>query len=240
MSISAPQQVSAVQGVADELRAAIHRGDLSAASRLPPERELALQLGVSRITLREAIRILVEEGYLVARRGSRGGTFVTELEVPYRRWLARMRDDIAEFEDMLEFRIAVERRAARLAAVRRTDDDLLQLEDALEQLRRATDRAGYRSADHAFHRGLARAARSPRLGEAIAVARGELFLHTDHLIYAELIGDTLTEHRRVLDAVRDGDAERAAVAMEAHIEGTRQGLRALLLGDPGPDPPTGP
>lgn len=220
-----------MQGVADELRAAIHRGDLSAAARLPPERELALHLGVSRITLRESIRILVEEGYLLARRGSRGGTFVTELQVPYRRWLARMREDIAEFEDMLEFRIAVERRAARLAAVRRRDDDLTELEDTLEQMRRATDRAAYRSADHAFHRGLSRAARSPRLGEAIALARGQLFLHTDHLIYAELIDDTITEHRRILDAVQDGDAERAAVAMEAHIEGTRQGLRALLLGD---------
>ena len=115
VSIGTPTQVSAVQGVADQLRSAIHRGDLGAGDRLPPERERAQQLGVSRITLREAIRSLIDAGYLVARRGSRGGTFVTALEEPYRRWLAGMRADRSQLEDVIEFRMAVERRAARLA-----------------------------------------------------------------------------------------------------------------------------
>ncbi|MFN8080159.1 MAG: FCD domain-containing protein [Kineosporiaceae bacterium] len=228
MSIGTPQQVSAVQGVADELRAAIHRGDLSTGDRLPAERDLATQLGVSRITLREAIRIMVEEGYLVARRGSRGGTFVTELEVPYGRWLSRMRSNIAEFEDLLEFWIAVELRAATLAARRHTDKDLAVLEATLDQMRQAADRAAYRSADHAFHRGVAEAARSPRLSEAIAAARGELFLQTDRLIYDELIDDTISEHRRILEAIRARDAAAAGAAMQEHLELTRQGLRALL------------
>ena len=228
MSIGPPQHVSAVQGVADELRAAIHRGDLSTGDRLPAERDLAAQLGVSRITLREAIRILVEEGYLLARRGARGGTFVTELEVPYGRWLSRMRSNIAEFEDLLEFRIAVELRTASLAALRHTEPDLALLDATLDQMREATDRAGYRSADHAFHRGLAEAARSPRLSEAIAAARGELFLQTDRLIYAELIDDTITEHCAILEAVRARDPAGSAAAMQAHLELTRQGLRALL------------
>jgi len=231
MVIGTPTQVSAVQGVADELRAAIHRGDVAAGDRLPPERDLASQLGVSRITLREAIRILIEEGYLEARRGSRGGTFVTALDVPYRRWLASMRADLAQFEDVLEFRIAVERRAAKLAAARRDDADLARIEEAAALMNGAHDRASFRSADNAFHRAVAAASRSPRLTAAIDAARSELFLHTDHIIYTELTGEAMEQHRQILAAIAHRDEDGVALAVEAHIEATRRGLRELLLGD---------
>jgi DNA-binding FadR family transcriptional regulator len=230
MSIGTPTQVSAVQGVADQLRSAIHRGDLGAGDRLPPERELARQLGVSRITLREAIRSLIDAGYLTARRGSRGGTFVTALQEPYRRWLAGMRADRSQLEDVIEFRMAVERRAARLAAARRDDGDLARMRQSLDAMAAACDRAGFRGADNLFHRAVAAASRSPRLIEAIDSARGELFLQTDRIIYTELVDEAIEQHRRILDAIVAGDEDAAAVAVEAHIETTRTGLRSLLDG----------
>ncbi len=230
MAIGTPTHVSAVQGVADQLRAAIHRGDLAAGAQLPPERELATQLGVSRITLRESLRILIEEGYLEARRGSRGGTFVTELDVPYSRWLASMRADLSQFEDVLEFRIAVERGAARLAALRRDAADLARIDAAAALMEKVDDRASFRNADNAFHRSVADAARSPRLAAAIEAARSELFIHTDNLVYVELIAEAMEEHAQIRDAIVRGDETGAASAVEAHLEATRRGLRQLLLG----------
>ena len=230
LSIGTPSTVSAVQGLTDELRTAIHRGDLTPGERLPPERELAASLGVSRITLREAIRILADEGYLAARRGQQGGTFVTALEEPYQRWLQHMRSDFGELEDTIEFRIAVERRAAKLAAKRRTDADLAILEEAMDDMDLATDRASYRRADNSFHDYIAVTSRSPRLIEAITSARGELFMHTDQIVYDELVAETQLQHRRILDGIRSGDDEATATAVEAHIESTRVGLHELLFG----------
>jgi DNA-binding FadR family transcriptional regulator len=229
--IGTPSPVSAVRGVADELRAAIHRGDLGPGGRLPAERELAAQLGVSRITLREAIRILGEEGYLSSRRGSHGGTFVTGLDEPYARWLESMREDFAQLEDIVEFRMAVERRAARLAARRRVEADLAALDEAMDAMAEATDRGSYRRADNLFHATVAAASRSPRLIEAIVASRGELFLLTDRMVYEELVSETVAQHRVILEAVRRGDEVAAAEAAEAHIESTREGLRHLLVPD---------
>jgi GntR family transcriptional repressor for pyruvate dehydrogenase complex len=231
LTIGTPSTVSAVQGVADELRSAIHRGDITPGDRLPPERELAASLGVSRITLREAIRILADEGYLAAKRGQQGGTFVTALEEPYQRWLQHMRGDFGQLEDIIEFRIAVERRAAKLAAKRRTDMDLATLEEAMDDMALVTDRASYRRADNFFHGCVADASRSPRLIEAIAAARGELFMHTDQIVYDELVAETQAQHRRILDGIRSGDDEATANAVEAHIESTRLGLHAMLFAD---------
>ena len=231
LTIGTPSTVSAVQGLTDEMRIAIHRGDLAPGERLPAERDLAARLGVSRITLREAIRILAEEGYLVARRGQQGGTFVTALEEPYQRWLTRMRSDFTELEDIIEFRIAVERRAAKLAAKRRTEEDLAILEGAMDDMALAKDRSSYRRADNSFHNCVAVASRSPRHIEAIASARGELFMHTDQIVYTEHVEETQLQHRRILDGIRSGDEEATATAVELHIESTRAGLHRLLFGD---------
>jgi DNA-binding FadR family transcriptional regulator len=231
MSMGTPNQVSAVQAVVDVLRASIHRGDYGSGTKLPPERDLAKELTVSRITLREAIRILVDLGYLTSRRGAHGGTFVTELDEPYRRWLISMQENEGELEDVLEFRIALERRAARLASIRRTPGDLVEMRQAMDVMAAAEDRLEFRRADSLFHRALAAASRSPRLIAAIETARGELFLHTDHIIYTELIGEALEQHQRILDAVDDGDEDGAAQAVEAHLEATRAELRRLL-GEP--------
>lgn len=67
------------QNVAEHLRILIHRGEVGPGDRLPAERELAEQLGVARMSLRDAIKVLQADGYVEVRRGARGGTFVTGL-----------------------------------------------------------------------------------------------------------------------------------------------------------------
>lgn len=219
---------SPAYAIIERLRSLIHRGELRPGDRLPAERELAENLGVGRITLREALGRLQAEGYLVTRRGAKGGTFVTELSLPRDRWLEGMRADLTALEDILEFRIAVEQRAARLACQRRTRADLTALRRALRLMEQARDLDAFRAADAAFHGSLALAARSPRLVAAVADARGQLFLPTDSLSYPPAVQDSLAAHRAIAAAVVARDEEGAAALVERHITATRDWLRAVL------------
>jgi GntR family transcriptional regulator, transcriptional repressor for pyruvate dehydrogenase complex len=220
------------QVVTDRLRGLIHRGELGPGDRLPSERALADELGIARVSLREALAQLQQEGYLVARRGALGGTFVTELVEPRRRWLQRMQDNLADLEDIIDYRVAVEGHAARLAAERRDRADLRAMDNAVRLLCGVTGVISFRVADNAFHHALAAAARSPRLQGAIDEARGLLFMPTDALVYPPDIGQSLGDHRRIAAAVREGNGTEAASAMRGHIESTRNWLRQVLT-EPG-------
>ena len=222
---------SAVDEVADLLRGRIHRGELSSGDGLPAEREFASELGVARITLRGALARLQEEGYLEARRGVAGGSFVTELTRPYQQWLERMQDDRQDLEDLIEYRLAVERQTARLAAERATQEDLHQMSVAIDMLDDDDGAEAFRRADSAFHSALAVASRSLRLRAASDEARGELFAPTDQLIYDIRGESTRVEHQRILDAVEAGDPIAAAEAVEQHLTTTRDALRQLLDSD---------
>ncbi|GAA5082594.1 DNA-binding FadR family transcriptional regulator [Thermocatellispora tengchongensis] len=219
------------EDVAERLRRLIHQGEISPGDRLPPERELAETLGVARVSLREAIKILQGHGYLVVRRGAHGGTFVTDLDGPYRQWIGQMRQESSELEDILDFRIAIESQTASLAATRRGESDLADQRVAIERMAAAEGRSEFRLADSQFHGAVARASRSKRLEAAVHYARGELFSHPDQLVYVEQIETCVGDHRLIHEAIADRDPAAAAAAMREHIERTRAELRELLFGD---------
>lgn len=221
--------------VTERIRRLIHRGELAPGDRLPAERLLAEELGIARVSLREALARLQQEGYLIARRGAAGGTFVTELVEPRRHWLQRVRENLGDLEDLLDFRIALETHAARLAARRAQPTDLAAIDRAVRQLSAVTDIASFRSADTAFHDAVADAAGSARLRAAIDEARGQLFLPTDSLIYPPDVELSRRYHRRIARAVRRRAETAAAAAMYEHIESTRAWLRQILS-EPDPFP----
>lgn len=223
------------QGVAEHIRGLIHRGEVGPGERLPGERELAEQLGVARVSLREAIKILQDDGYLEVRRGARGGTFVTELHEPAATWRTRMREHAGEMDDIIDFRIALEAHAARLAALRRNRADLAALRSAIKKVAQAEGRAEFRLADSQFHGSLAHSARNVRLETAIPSARGELFSPHDLLAYREPIEETRQDHQVIYEAIRDRDADAAETAMREHIERTRRQLRAIVFGSEKPN-----
>jgi GntR family transcriptional regulator, transcriptional repressor for pyruvate dehydrogenase complex len=218
------------QAVADHLRRMIHLGEVRPGDRLPAERELAEQLGVARISLREAIKELQNDGYVQVRRGARGGTYITELDEPVARWRARMRTESGEFDDIVDFRIALETESARLAAARHADADLAALDAAIAELERADGRAAFRLADSRFHAALAQAAGNARLRNAVETARAELFGTHDLLPYTNPIAESVRDHRAIYRAVRSGDGELAADAMREHIENSRAQLREIVFG----------
>jgi GntR family transcriptional regulator, transcriptional repressor for pyruvate dehydrogenase complex len=201
---------------------------LGPGDRLPAERELADLLTVGRLRVREALAALEAEGYLVTRRGATGGRFVTELERPWQAWLSRMQQRLDDLDDIIDFRLAVERQAVVFACERRTEDDLSVMGRSLVMLETAGTPRAYRQADVVFHAAVADAAHSPRLAAAVARARGELFEPIDVLWFDDRSQDSLVAHRRVVEAIDRRSPEAAAHAMTEHIEHTRAEVHDLL------------
>lgn len=210
------------------LRLRIHAGILQPGERIQEGRGLAERLGVSRATLRVSLRSLQDDGYLVTRPGAGGGVFVSDLKAPADRWFERMRADTAQLEDILDYRYAVETRAAALAAQRRSDADLLRLQDASEMLTRANWKTTIRRANSLFHEAVAAASGSPRLQVASRMVRGEQWFPSTRLDYEDHVVHVMNSHRAIYVAIRDQDAAGAAAAMGAEIESTRAVLRTLV------------
>lgn len=219
------------EGVAEHIRGMIHRGELGPGDRLPPERELAEELGVARASLRAAIKSLEARGYVMVRRGSRGGTFVTELSRPFSEWREHVRQQRGEVDEIIDFRIALEQHAAHLAALRRDRNDLTQLRNAIDTMDGSESRAVFRLSDSQFHSAVARASRNTRLQAGIDQARGELFSPHDLLEYVEPVAESVQDHRNIYEAVKAKDGETAARLMAAHIERTREQLRVIVFQD---------
>ncbi|WP_307101638.1 FadR/GntR family transcriptional regulator [Arthrobacter globiformis] len=220
--------VSVPQGIADHIKGLIRRGELGPGDRLPPERELAESLGVARVSLREALKHLQETGYIASRRGKTGGTFVTALSQPLAEWRRDVLEQEDELDDLTAMRVALESHAADLAAKRRTQEDLDEMEAAIRQQSDALNRAEFRLADTKFHDAVGRAARSRRLSKAIWQARSEFFTPADLVDHPDPVEEDHRQHQAIFEAIRDGDAPRACAAMRDHIEHTRQELRQIL------------
>src|SRR5574343_1039540 len=147
--------------VAHQLEQRILEGALKAGDRLPAERELALELGVSRPSLREALQKLVSKGLLYSRQG--GGTYVADQlnDAIANPWATMLTSHPALHEDLLEFRAVLETQAAEWAATRATPADLAQLDEVLKAAARASttlDTDAVATADRDFHQALAEAA----------------------------------------------------------------------------------
>ncbi|MGV0716673.1 GntR family transcriptional regulator [Mycolicibacterium sp. XJ662] len=205
----------------------IKLGVLQPGESLPPERELAARLGVSRDTVREAIRSLADAGYLVSRRGRYGGTFLAE-ELP------RHRDDAdevtrAQIDDAVRLREILEVGAARMAASRTlaaTEREVLwaRLTDV-----RAAAPDDYRRLDSRLHLAIAEAAGSPSLVPVLAENRMRLNALLDQIpLLPRNIAHSDEQHEAVVIAILAGDAEGAAAAMRAHVEGSAALLHGFL------------
>ncbi|HET7352925.1 MAG TPA: FCD domain-containing protein [Gaiellaceae bacterium] len=223
-----------VEQTVRRLGEAIGLGLIEVGERLPPEAELATRLAIAPMTLREALRILREAGYLETRRGRDGGTFVRR-SLPQqpareaRRNLARL--TVEELSDLMDYRVAVSGAAVELAAERRSDADLVALEGLVEQMAELDAFTPYRRLDHRFHITVASAARSPRLVAAETAIQGDL-AKLLRLIpeSAEMLHVSNDQHRELLAAIRAGAAAQARAVMETHIRGTGDFLVGLRLG----------
>jgi DNA-binding FadR family transcriptional regulator len=210
----------------ERLGTAIRLGLLQPASQLPPERDLAERLRISRSTLRQAITTLVESGHLVSLRGRAGGTFVAERPPMGEGVAAAVLDGARE---VLDYRVAVETGATLLASERAEADDLDRLDELVDRMLEVHDFEVYRRADIRFHVGIAEAARSPRLVSAVTEVQGrmsELITRLPHP--PELLTHSNAQHGRLVQLLRRRATGQALRLMREHIEGTEHILAGLL------------
>lgn len=225
---------NAFEETVERLLQAIKLGLVQDGDRLPPERELAARLGVSRMTLREAIRDLQRAGYVQSRRGRRGGTFVryqpgdaTPALAAEARARARALGD--SLEDVLAMRRVLEVGAAELAAARRLSaDERAYLSERLDDCHDAPA-AAYRQRDSRLHLALAELSASASVAAAVADVRVRLNDLLDAIpLLPRNIRHSDAQHATVVTAVLAGDPERARRAMEEHADGTAALLRGFL------------
>lgn len=217
---------------AQQLREQLAAGAWPVGARLPAETVLAEQLGVGRSTVREAVRVLVAAGQLETRQGS--GTYVLAVQPPPE-WEPRVRR--ADILDVYEVREALEVQAARLAAERRTPEDLVAIDRLLDE-REVARAAGvvepFVDADLAFHGAIVAAAHNPLLGEMftsfLGVLRAALVAVVHEVVIDEV--DAVDAHRALADAVRAGDPDAAVAATHANVTVTGRSLRATAPAAP--------
>ena len=231
---------NAFEETVERLLAVIKLGVVGPGERFPAERELAAMLGVSRITLREAIGDLRAAGYVESRRGRFGGTFVTYTPpAPSQVELRRIAvEDADKINDALTFRMAVETGAAQIlaqaggeaggshgAAAERIRDVLLARLAAVNQ----AVPEEYRRMDTLFHLAIAELTGSSLLAAACADARVRLndLLNAIPVLQRN-IDHTATQHTAIVEAILAGDTRRAQRAVAEHLDGTAALLRGFL------------
>lgn len=218
--------------VARDLETRILEGSLKPGDRLPAERDLAVELGVSRPSLREAIQKLVSKGLLTTRHG--GGNYVTDrLEAPFvDPWQEMLSGHPMLQSDLLEFRHMLEGQAAYLAAERATDADIERLDSAymaLDAVRASNDLGACIDTDVAFHQAIAEAAHNVLIGHLTAsllrVIHGHISRNLEHLHARPQRWDQLqAQHAAIWSAIRERNPEAAAQAARDHIEFVRQSM----------------
>jgi DNA-binding FadR family transcriptional regulator len=237
------RQGNAFEETVERLLTAIKLGLVAPGEKFPAERELAAQLGISRLTLREAIGELQQAGYVCSRRGRFGGTFVTDAPAPDSAELRRVAAlDPARLNDALVFRQAVDVGAADALAGLFAEASSAQASTPSAQIGIARETLltrlaevnsasveDYRRLDTLFHLCIAELAGSGLLATACADARSRLndLLNAIPVLQRN-IDHTAGQHREIAEAILAGDAARARMAVTEHLAGTGALLRGFL------------
>jgi DNA-binding FadR family transcriptional regulator len=234
--------------IVGELLRAVADGSYPPGSRLPPEAELAARARVSRLTLREAVKVLRDKGVLRVEQGR--GTFVN----PPAAWSALDADLLASrtalsggllTPQIVEARRVVEVGIAGLAAARRTDEDLASMRAVVDTMRTTHaegDVEAFSVADSAFHETVLHAAGNPfltALFEPIRTLVHQVRVSTSHLPLSRELA--IAAHTRILEAVEAQDEEEARRAVSDHLDETHRtaldGSAAVRDASDGPEHP---
>ena len=220
-----PRNAVAHEAIAT-IKRMIIRGELQAGQRLPAERELAVQLGVSRPSLREAIRALIALNILESRHGE--GTFVSSLEpdLPTEPIDFVLQVDDGGMSALFEARGVLEAAIAALAAERATDLELAELEDFVKRGRtKVDDPDAFIEHDVEFHDRIRRAARSPVLASMLgSVSTLSLESRRRTAQSPAVRARSLADHAKMVKTLKARDPEAARRAMVAHLEHVRHAL----------------
>jgi GntR family transcriptional regulator, transcriptional repressor for pyruvate dehydrogenase complex len=215
--------------IVDQIRLLMRQGQLKPGDRLPPERDLCERFGVSRVTVREALRMLESSGLVEIRVGARGGAFVT---APSSNRVGENLADLLTLSvisaaDVTEVRMILEVGLVPLVCQRATEEDLADLERICERSEAAL-RADDYSMDMSleFHTRVAQATHNPAVVMLVESFRGPILMSLQQAREAapEMGGLGTQEHERFIEAVRRRDADAATHIMREHLERTAHRL----------------
>jgi DNA-binding FadR family transcriptional regulator len=216
----------------EQIEQAIYAGKLTPGDRLPPERELAEIFGLSRMTIRDALRILESNGLVEIRLGANGGAFVRE---PNFGSLSHSISSMIKFKratllELAEARKIIETATAELAAKRATEEDLEAMRLAVEEADEAfaEDDTYYMPHSVAFHVALAKAANNYLLELTVQSFRTLFFNVLEQLLpTTDMAERAITDHRAIYEAVKARDGALARRLMAEHLTYFEQQLTAL-------------
>ncbi len=212
---TASERLTAHEIVRETLRHAILSGELPGGTRLV-QAELASQLNVSTTPVREALRDLASDQLI--RFHPHRGAVVHEL-------------DMDELREIYEIRMALEPLAIRLAAARITKGKLDEAAELMKRMDKETEPAAWVENNWKFHSLLEGAAESPRLASFVKSVQDSSALYVAHAIHIDpgRIKQGNSDHRRIFEALRQADGERAGELLRAHLDTT---LQAILAASP--------
>jgi GntR family transcriptional repressor for pyruvate dehydrogenase complex len=207
--------------VIDQIKQMLLNFKLKEGDRLPPERQLAQQFGVSRVPLREALFSLERAGLLTIRRGAGGGVFVSEPRIePYAEFFSLMLQlGKTSVQDLTEARLFLEPNVAKLAAERASDEDLEKIEKTIIEYEERLEREVPRSfKDMHFHIRVAEASKNMVMNLTIRGLMSMLYESVSGLKFS--IKDrrkSILTHRRIFEAIKASDSEKAFDLMTEHV-----------------------
>jgi DNA-binding FadR family transcriptional regulator len=217
--------------IVEQIKRAIQQGRLTPGDQLPSERELTKQLGVSRVSVRDALRMLEAYGLIEVRVGARGGAFVTAPApnlvgegMAHMLLLAAVAPS-----EVTELRLIFELAVLPLACERRTDDDLEELAAICDRAEATLQAGAYDVTLSAeFHTRLAEATHNTAIALFAESFQGPLLasLRQAQRVAPEMGKAGLLEHRAIVDAIRARDAEAARTIMSEHLERTARRVRS--------------
>jgi DNA-binding FadR family transcriptional regulator len=207
--------------IVNQIRALIRTGELPIGARLPPERDLCDRMGVSRLTLREALRALEVNGLIEVRAGAYGGAFVTAPTA------GRAGEGITDLlstsglsaGDVTEARIAFELGIVSLVCERATEADIRELRQLCDEAEEAREVGGYSVAmSFGFHLRVATAAHNPAIEMIMESFREAILMSMRQAHHEGKQG--VAEHRAYIDAIERGDALPARRILADHLQRT--------------------
>jgi DNA-binding FadR family transcriptional regulator len=218
------------QVIVDQIRLLLREGRLKPGDRLPSERDLCERFGVSRVTVREALRVLEANGLVDIRVGARGGAFVTS---PTSQQIGAGLADLLNLSpltaaDVTEARQVFELGIIPLLVERATDEDIAALREMVAVHKAALERGEYdmsMSAD--FHARVAACTHNPAIEMLVQSFHGPLLMSlVEAKVTAPLMGQRgVQEHAAFIDAIADRDADRAIAIMTKHLKRTADRVR---------------
>jgi GntR family transcriptional repressor for pyruvate dehydrogenase complex len=212
--------------VVDMIVQRIRMGMLEVGQRLPPERILAEEMGVSRTSLREALRALESMGYIYSVPG--GGNYVNSVSLEHvlPPFSAMVAQDKKLAADIIDVRLHLEVHMASLAAKNATKQQLSQIYSTILNMQSELEDGGNGiKGDNQFHLEIARASQNKAFA-IITELVGELMAESRKATL-DIPGQpakSIEDHLTIFEAIRDGDADKAATAMEAHLTKAQKNL----------------